>query len=187
MNLPEEMQQAVSDVGQRHIDAVLSYGVPPAALAELGERQAPFGVALIQRNIDGIWWPTDGGAPRLIVPCYERGEIIDLIALHPNKPDEWWHRNGLAAILGADLLATCVKDRPLDVVSNPLDWIAKGGNAVCVLNWAAPYHELSPLRDWPELRVDSPVLARTVRQYLSRPHPIPTITLIQKEPLRHAA
>lgn len=187
MNLDDETEQAVADVGQRHIDALLNYGVPPAKLAELGARQAPFGVALIKWNNDGLWWPTDDGVPRLVVPCYERGEVVDIVALHPKRPDEWLHRSGQAVILGADLLTTCVKDRPLDVVSNPLDWIAKGGDAVCVLNWAAPYHELSPLRDWPELRVDSPVLARTVRQYLSRPHPIPTISLALKEQLRHAA
>jgi hypothetical protein len=187
VNLRAEMEQAVSDVGQRHINALLNYGIPAAALAELGSRQAPFGVGLIKRAESGVWWPDDGGVPRLIVPCYERGEIVDLIALHPNRPDDWWHRTGQAVVLGADTLATCVKDRPLEVVSNPLDWMAKAGDAVCVLNWAASYHELSPLRDWPELRVDSAVLARTVRQYLSRPHSIPAISLNLKDQYRDAA
>src|SRR3546814_9428898 len=30
----------------------------------------------------------------------------------------------------------------LDVVSTPMDWLAKPAEAVCVLNWAAAYHEL---------------------------------------------
>ena len=79
MNLREEMQQAVSDVGQRHIDVLLGHGVPPAELASLGARQEPFGVALIKTNPEGIYWPCDTGSPRLIIPCYERGDIVDLV------------------------------------------------------------------------------------------------------------
>ncbi|MGN6690105.1 MAG: hypothetical protein ACTHJU_04085 [Sphingopyxis sp.] len=187
MNLNEEMQQAVSDVGQRHIDALLGAGVPPASLAGLGQRQMPFGVAMVCHGDDRLWWPDDGGTPHLIIPCYERGKIVDLIAMKPSRPDVWFHRNGLAVLLGADLLSTCVKDFALELVTTPLDWLASGGDAVCVLNWAAPFHELSPLRDWPELRVDTVRLSRAVRQYLSRPNPIPKITLNLKETYRDAA
>ena len=187
MNLRAEMEQAVFDVGQRHIDALLSHGVPAVELAELGAKQAPFGVALISVGDDGLWWPDDKGVPRLIVPCYEQGEVVDLIALRPQDPSVWWHRTGQAAILGADTLATCVKDRALDVVSTPLDWLASGGKAVCVLNWGAAWHDLAPLRDWPELRVDSPMLAHAVRQALTRPFNLPTITLNLKDAYRDAA
>lgn len=187
VNLREEMQQAVSDVGQRHIDVLLGHGVPPAELASLGARQEPFGVALIKTNPEGIYWPSDTGSPRLIIPCYERGDIVDLVALLPAKPDQWWHRTGAAAILGADLLLTCVKDHALEVVSTPLDWLKAGGRAICVLDWGASFHELSPLRDWPELRVDSPRLAAAVRQALSRPAILPKITISSKEIYRDAA
>src|SRR3546814_15450644 len=95
--------------------------------------------------------------------------------------------DALPIFLGADRLDTCVKLGALDVVSTPMDWLAKPAEAVCVLNWAAAYHELSPLRDWPELRVDTVRLDRAVRQYLERRHPIPKITLNLKEALRDAA
>lgn len=187
MNLREEMEQAVSDVGKRHIDAVRATGVSPASIASLGARQPPFGVALIAHGDDGLWWPDDNGVPRLLIPCIERGEYVDIIALKPAEPDVWFHRTGAAAILGADNLATCIKDYPLDVVTNPMGWLALGGDGVCILNWSAPYHELSPLRDWPELRVDSPRLGNIVRRHLMHPHPIPTISLASKDQDRHAA
>lgn len=187
MNLHEEMSRAVFDIGQRHIDVLLGLGVPGVELAELGAVQMPFGVAMVATDSGGHWWPDDEGAPRLIVPCYERGEIVDLVALKPQAADVWWHRTGQATLLGADLLATCVKDHPIDIVSTPIDWLAKGGKAICVLNWGAPYHELSSLRDWPEIRVDSVRLSNLVRQYLMRPNPIPKITLNLKEALRDAA
>lgn len=187
MNLHEEMSQAVFDVGQRHIDVLLGLGVPGVKLAELGSFQMPFGVAMAATNSEGYWWPDDEGAPRLLIPCYERGEVVDIVAMKPQTPDVWWQRTGQATLLGADLLATCVKDYPIDIVSTPLDWLAKGGEAVCVLNWSAPYHELSPLRDWPELLVDSVRLSKLVRQYLTRPNPIPKITLKLKEAYRDAA
>jgi hypothetical protein len=187
MNLQDEMHRAVFEVRQPHLDALFAAGVPGEALADLGSRQAPFGVALISHNSEGLWWPDDAGVPRLLVPCYERGEIVDIVALKPARPDIWFHRTGAATILGADLLATCVKDVSLDVVGTPIDWLAKGGEAVCVLNWAAPFHELSPLRDWPELRVDSVRLSRIVRQRLSQPYPIPKITLELKEACRDLA
>lgn len=187
MNLNSEMEQAVADVGTRHIHHLLDLGVPRKNLALLGAQQAPFGVAMIKWNNEGIWWPDDNGVPRLLIPCYERGEIVDIVALKAAEPDVWFHRTGQAVILGADRLATCVKLGTLDVVSTPMDWLANPFKVVCVLNWAAAYHELSPLRDWPELRVDTVRLARAVGLYLERRHPIPKITLNLKEALRDAA
>lgn len=187
MNLADEIEQASADVGTRHIRHLLDLGVPRESLATLGARQVPFGVAMVSWNDEGFWWPDDNGVPRLLIPCFERGDVVDIVALKAAEPDVWFHRTGQATILGADRLDTCVKVGALDVVSTPMDWLAKPAEAVCVLNWAAAYHELSPLRDWPELRVDTVRLARAVRQYLERRHPIPKITLNLKEALRDAA
>lgn len=170
--------RACANVRQAHIDRVRQYGVSPYALATLGERQLAFGAMTIDIDDDGRWWPDDDGFPAMVVPVIERGELLDVIAFRTVEPARWWWRIGVAEMLGYDVLNCIVwpGDR-LRVVSTPLDWIAAAGEAVCILDWSLPDHELSPMRDRAGLDCDSAMLAARLRKRLSQPRRVPPISV----------
>ena len=112
----------------------------------------------------------------MIVPVYERGEMLDIIAFRTAEPTRIWRYVGVVDMLGYDVLNTIVwpGDR-VRVVTTPLDWIAATGDAVCILDWTLPDRELSPMRDYAAVDCDSPMLAARLRKRLSQPRRMPQI------------
>lgn len=177
MSLLDDIARATGNVRQVHIDHVRSLGASPEALASLGYRQLPFGVERIDVDDAGRWWPDPEGKPALVVPVMEYGEPIDIIAFHTGQPARWWWRDGIGSLLGHDLLTRCVwPGDELPVVSTPLAWIVAGGEAVCILDWDLPDHEISPLRDFYGLQCDSQILASRLRKRLAQPRKVPPIS-----------
>src|SRR3546814_19920269 len=121
MNLTDEIERASADVGTRHIRHLLDLGVPRESLATLGARQVPFGVGMISWNDEGFWWPDDNGVTRPLIPCFVRGEVVDIVALKAAEPYVSFHRTGQATILGAHRLANSAQLGALDAVRTPLD------------------------------------------------------------------
>jgi hypothetical protein len=111
------------------------------------------------------------------VPVIEYGKIIDIVAFRSSSPARWWWRVGCGSILGANVLNDVWPIGPLRIVSTPLQWLCEGGEAVCILDWSCPDHELSPMRDREALACDSPMLAARLRKRLSQPRKVPPISV----------
>ena len=56
------------------------------------------------------------------------GEIVDLVAWHPRRPDRWALRTGEGIVLGHAELGTNQK-----ILPNPHAWVMTGGDGLCVL------------------------------------------------------
>lgn len=176
MSLDDDCARALAQTRQEHIDHLLRLGVTPEAIAGLGYYQLPFGVDRIDVDDSARWWPVEDGKAALLIPVYERGEMIDIVAFRSSQPARWWWRVGCGSLLGADLLNDGWHEDAVRVVSTPLDWLAVGGDAVCVLDWQCPDYELSPMRDRDELACDTPILAARLRRRLAQPRKVPNIT-----------
>lgn len=92
MPLHDDLDRALRNVGQVHLDHVRALGVTPEAVASLGLRQLPFGVERISVDDAGRWWPDGDGKPALVVPVIEYGEPLDIVAFHSSQPTRWWWR-----------------------------------------------------------------------------------------------
>lgn len=177
MSLRDDLTRASGNVRTAHIDRVRALGASPEAIATLGHRQLPFGVERIDTDDAGRWWPDPEGKPALIVPVIEYGEPIDAIAFRSSRPARWWWRVGVGGLLGHDILTRSIwPGDELLVVSTPIAWIAAAGDAVCILDWDMPDHEIAPLRDFDGLQCDSQLLASRLRQRLARPRKVPPIS-----------
>jgi hypothetical protein len=79
-------------------------------------------------------------------------ELFDLIAWQTSRPRRWAWRVGLAPALGENLIDDC---DVLPVVETPLDWLARAGECLCVLDWQAEPSFWQRLRLGPRLVVQS--------------------------------
>jgi hypothetical protein len=161
-DLLAEANAAVGRVGSRELLRMEALGVPRSAIARLGARQPPFGLAAIEEHRDGTFTPTDHGRLAIIVPVAvpvifeafglpcETIEIVDLVAFRSDAPTRWHWRTGDGWALGAELLD---HDTPITLVAHPLQWLAEAGDALCLLDW-----NLTPQR-WRELREGPPIIA----------------------------
>lgn len=178
MSLRDDCDRALANTRQAHIDHLLAIGVTGEAIVTLGQYQLPFGIERIDTDDAGRWWPCADGKTALLIPVIERGEMIDIVAFRSSAPARWWWRDGCGALLGADLLNDVWPIGPLRIVSTPLRWLAEAGNAVCILDWSCPDHELSPMRDREGLACDSAILAARLRKRLSQPRRVPPISIV---------
>jgi hypothetical protein len=127
----------------------------PERLSGLPEEVLPLvGVARIMLSSDGgLWQPHEGGVQAFVTPTmsidmegwrqvawsgalpeddpwlgYLYG-IEDLVAWHPNTPERWALRWGVAEMLGE----AGDPEEPLRVHRTPYGWLKAGGEGVCVL------------------------------------------------------
>jgi hypothetical protein len=154
-DLEAELWSAVNAVQQPHLNRLVDLGVPKWALARLGAVQPPFGVHKVHETPDGFYEPVEDGSLNIIMPVYECGDVIDLIALRPSEPTRWRWRTGDGWALGLDLLAA---DPPIDLVANPLAWLAEAGSAFCLLDWTLPPQKWARLRTGPPIVTDDDLL-----------------------------
>lgn len=166
-DLVAEANVALSRVGGRELRRMEALGVPLRAIAQLGERQPPFGLAAIEEHRDGTYTPIDQGRFAIIVPVavpvsseafglpIELIDIIDLIAFRSDAPTRWHWRTGDAWALGSELLD---QDAPITLVAHPLAWLAEGGEALCLLDWSMSRRHWHMLRGGPPLMTNDPAL-----------------------------
>lgn len=172
IDLPAEMMAAAAESG-RHLDKLLAFGIPAVTIAELGAF-APLGIARVTEIGNGLFEPSSEGERRLIIPVYENGGVIDLIATNPSKPNSWTWRIGQGWALNADeFIRPRFDDEPIDILPTPMAWLRDGAKATVILNFDDP--ELVPsLRTCGSLRTDT-MSARLIRLAFSRPRPLPEI------------
>lgn len=166
-DLDAEAKAALDRVGGRELRRMEALGVPLRAIAQLGARQPPFGLAAIEEHRDGTYTPIDQGRLAIIVPVavpvifeafglpIESIEIIDLVAFRSDAPTRWRWRTGDAWALGSELLD---QDAPITLVAHPLAWLAEGGEALCLLDWSMSHRHWHMLREGPPLVANDPAL-----------------------------
>lgn len=185
MDLRKEMEAAALAVGQMEIARLRKLGALNVPVAEMGYRFHPLGVASVQPLDDGLFCFAEGSR-RLIVPVWEDGELIDLLAVSTADPDDWWLRTGLGLSLGLyDGWEPWRWREVVPVHRNPLQWLQAGGDGLCVTNWAAP--ELYLLNDLAALSVTDATLAAKLREAVTRPVRAVPINIQRADGVREAA
>lgn len=162
VDLTAELFAAAAAVAMPELRRMEALGVPKSSIARLAAYQPPFGLQRVEEIGDGLYQPSEDGPVAVIIPVMEFdvvetwgirtpiSTVIDLIAFRPDNPNQWRWRVGDAWALGAYLL---FEDAPIELVANPLEWLAKGGDALCLLDWT-----MTPRR-WEELRSGPPLVS----------------------------
>lgn len=182
LDLHAEAFAAVERVRKPHLRRLEAAGVPLSAIMTIGRVQPPFGVHRVREGADGLWEPDEDGRLCAILPVVvprsfdwfeheiDTVEIIDLIAFHTSAPLRWSWRTGDGWALGADLLD---EDLPVTLVTSPLEWLAKSGQALCLLDWSSSSPAWSSLRGGPPLQFADDALRQRVRNALIQSAPMP--------------
>lgn len=158
-------------------------GVPVQSFAQVAAR-APVRIIQARRQDFGAYQPAISGLrclqvaimrtveiapfgddPEGVRESYpvEIDQIVDLLAISTQRPTTHWRRTCRAWALGTELV---FQDRPVDLVEDPVTWLATGGNALCVLDWQNP--QITLLREALQLRPQTKFLSLTLRTALSR-------------------
>jgi hypothetical protein len=184
-DLAAEMRQAVADRTPEDAKMLVALGVSPW-LVDLWQM---VGVATVRtsRN-EPLYNPDPDGQLVLITPALghypdtpetpnsdlfcRAGELIDLIAWHPKRPDRWALRTGAAAWLG------CIEPQYLNptrvqVWRSPLNWLRADCEGLCILDHNEAYRILSLCRGG--ITAEDPGLAAQITDILTRPWPAPTV------------
>jgi len=150
-------------------------GVPWATIAHMGDRHYFGGSARVIDIDDGLYAPSNEGAPHLIVPVFEHEELVDLVAFTSAKPMAWLLRLGTGWSLGLlDGLERHIWEQEVRLWASPLDWLRADRDGLCVLDWSAP--EVLELARLPSISCQDIRLAERLRSALSHPCRLPVIT-----------
>ena len=159
-------------------------GVSWPTIAHMGHRHYFGGSARVIDIDDGLYAPSDEGKPHLILPVVEVGELVDLVAFTSDQPMAWLLRLGTGWSLGLiDGFERHSWEDEVRLWASPLDWLRADRHGLCILDWSAP--EVFNLSRLPNIRCQDDRLAERLRDALSRPLRLPTITY--GEGLRDAA
>lgn len=171
-DLLAEMEAAAGRMRSIHFEGLKALGVPMAALGSLSARQHTVGVATIECAGGGLFQPSPDGFPACLVAVvwpearrFGDAGLFDMVAFRSGDPRKWWLRCGSAYALGEHLLD---QPDPLRVVRTPADWLAAGGNALCILDWSENSPAWSALRVGPPLLFPDDALRQQVRASLVR-------------------
>ena len=158
------------------IHAAVSIGV--SRIVVEGERYTPWGDTAGCAFIVPIRgdWPDTPETTRGI-EAVRSGYLIDLLALHPARPERWALRRGVATWLGSLAPQYC-NPRPVRIWRTPLRWLQADCDGLCLLMKDAVenYRILSGCRS---IMAEDEIHARELRRILERPWAGPEV--------RHAA
>lgn len=128
------------------------------------------GVVFADVFSDGTWTPAPPGTGRrlLAMAVEVDGEIIDIVAWQPRRPDIWWLRLGVATILGADAIdASHWRGEPVVLHETPEDWVRARGEGAVILDWSIDLYPILSLA--PSVKCSTNLLAARLRKALDRP------------------
>lgn len=157
------------------VQRLVDLGISLQALGTVGEWHFPPGLARANWMPNSFWQPQVEGQLSLTVPVCRTSwfrrwgedidtlEVIDIMALRTDQPQRWAWRSGYAWALGEELLEHPTGD-PVDLVATPIGWLAKGGAAVCILNWNHDSPAWMKLRGGPPLIPETPYLAKRLER-----------------------
>lgn len=126
--------------------------------------------------------PAHGGKAAVIVPAFEDGRLLDLVATGLETRSTRT-RAGVATVLGREWIDRA-KDTETTVrlFGDPIEWLRNGCHGAVVIDWRAARYELG---DVPGIACEGELLAKRVENALKRPVCIPQ--LFVREARRAAA
>jgi hypothetical protein len=141
------------------------------ALEACGFPSDGFGIEFVE--IDAHHYaPIEGGRPSIIVPCFQNGELQDLIATGL-QTRATRTRTGVATVLGQDWIDHA-KDTETTVrlFGDPIEWLRNGRRGAVVVDWRAARYELA---DLPGIACEGELLAKRVDRALRQPARLPKL------------
>ena len=89
--------------------------------------------------------PAVGGKPAIIVPLFEGGALLDLIAVGLETRSTRTRR-GLATVLGQEWLEHAREtETAVRLFGDPIEWLRNGCRGAVVVDWRAARYELGDL------------------------------------------
>lgn len=176
--LEVELSVAASAVRPEHLRPLVDLAVSWPTIGELGRHHPGLGIVRAKEGEDELYILGDG-EPHLVLPVYEIGELIDLVAFRSGDPERWLLRSGYGWALGLEEglgRHTWGDHVPLSV--SPLEWLQRGAQGLCVLDWSAP--ELHYLNDIGHLVCSSDRLSKHLRAALAKPVRFPKISIEER-------
>jgi hypothetical protein len=144
------------------------------ALDACGLRQTGgpiFGVEFVTIDANN-YAPEPNGKPAVIVPYFVGGELVDLVATGL-ATRTCRTREGLCVALGMDAIEQARwNEGQLRLYSDPLEWLQRGRQGACVVDWRAARHVLA---DVPGIACSSDALAARVEKALRQPVQLPSL------------
>lgn len=175
-----ELRSAAEQVHSLHLSRLRGLGVSWETIAELGRHSYGLGVAnaIEHPSEPGLYCLDPAGAPHLVLPVFDAGELIDLVAFRSSAPNDWLLRTGLGWALGLERgLERHTWGDPVNLAVSPLEWLQQGATGLCVLDWDAP--EVPYLTGVPHLVCSTETQAALLRKSLARPVRFPTISVME--------
>jgi hypothetical protein len=177
VDLLGEMQRLALGTTGMAIRRLVGLGVDRATLAGMGRHHFSLGVGKCLDLGGGTFCPSDDGRISLVLPVYEEGELVDLVALNTDAPHDTRLRVGDGWALGVEHgLDGYDWDEPLQLHISPLDWMKADCIGLCVLDWGSP--KVALLRDYDSLALGDPRLKSLLHSAWSRssrPHKLTSI------------
>lgn len=174
-DLDDELRLAALAVGPAHLNRLRALGVSWPTIGELGRHHHGLGIVRAKEAEDELYILGDG-EQHLVLPVYEDGELLDLVAFRSGDPERWLLRSGYGWALGLEHgLGRHTWGGPVPLSVSPLEWLQRGAEGLCVLDWSAP--EVYYLNDIDHLVCSSARLAKHLRIALSKPARLPKISI----------
>jgi hypothetical protein len=116
--------------------------------------------------------PAPGGKPAMIVPTFEDGRLIDLVAVGLEMRSSR-SRAGIATVLGQEWINRA-KDTGITVrlFTDPIEWLRNGCCGAVVVDWRAARYALA---DVPGIACESELLAKQVDRAMRQPAHVPQL------------
>jgi hypothetical protein len=186
--LEAEWRAALDGLTLEDARLLAKHGLPLAALVAFGFEDYARLVGCMPMRIEGrLWEPDPAGHRGFVTPVRSRGDardmladdiiisgpLVDLVAWHPETPQQWATRAGIADWLGAwDPGLAHDRKAPVQVWRAPLGWLRAWCDGVVPLT--ADRAELYWLLvDMPAIDAEDAAHAAELRWALQRPYPVP--------------
>lgn len=175
VDLTAELRSAGRASTLLHFMQLVGLGVPRATVAELRREDWGWGITRAFDVGDGLYCPGDGPL-HLVLPVFDDGDLIDLVAFRSGNPVNWKLRTGLGLALGLERGWEPYHWQDQVTLSlTPLDWLRNGGKGLCIVDWDAP--DITMLASLPRIVCPTRESASQLRQALTRPQPLPPIAV----------
>lgn len=132
-----------------------------------------WGVAFVTVN-HHHYEPAPDGRPAVIVPHFEGGRLLDLVAVSL-RGRACRTRTGVCTVLGREAIDDA-KDcgAAVQIHPDPIAWLQNGRRGACMVDWRAARHELADLG---VIECDSQSLADKIDKAMRQPVNVPQITV----------
>src|SRR3954453_21543850 len=159
-------------------------------------------IGKVRARLDGdLYVPDRDGPPAFVTPVFvdyadtpesprpaqaaRFGDLVDLLAWDPRYPPSWALRCGAAEWLGA-IEPQYLDPPPVPIHRGPLGWLQARCRGLVLLS-REPASQYRLLVNIQRIEAEDAARAAELQGVLTRPWPIPTVTIAQQRGVRHAA